>query len=259
MKTPGFFLAALLSVNFFACSVDDMPPSIQFPNDEIYTSKFMGDSIHVVIQFSDNVALNQFKIDIHSNHDGHNHGKPQDALAKWDSLIIGSISGTSDAIDFYVHIPKGYLPGPYHFTVYCLDKNGNESLSYFPLILKDETDTIAPVVAVQSPQANANLASPFVVLANVSDVLSDGTAAGELNRVEVVLEKLSSQEEFDVADYNAVQLGSSLSLYDPATGVLNLSNLSIPSAAAPGNYHLRLLVFDAYFNMGMAEVQVVVP
>lgn len=259
MKTSGFLYAALLSVGFFACGVDDLPPNIQFPNDAIYTSKFMGDSIHVMINFTDNEALNQYKIDIHSNHDGHNHGKPQDVLEKWDTLIIGSLSGTADAIDFYVPIPKGYLPGPYHFSVYCLDKNGNEAASNFPLILKDETDTIAPVVAVQSPQANAILASPFVVAANVSDMLSSGVAAAELNRVEVILENISSEIEFEVADYNAVQLGSSLLLYDPATGVLNLNNLSIPSGAAAGNYRLRLLVFDAYFNLGVAEIPVVLP
>lgn len=259
MKISGFLFAVLLSIGFFACGVDDLPPSIQFPDDEIYTSKFMGDSIHVTINFTDNEALNQFKIDIHSNHDGHNHGKPQDALEKWDSLIVGSLSGTADAIDFYVPIPKGNLPGPYHFTVYCLDKNGNESSSNFPLLFKDETDTVAPSVSVQIPQANSSLATPFTVAANVSDLLSNGTLATELNRVEVILEHNLSEEKFEVADYNAVQLGSSLSLYDPATGVLNLSNLSIPSAATPGNYRLRLLVFDAYFNLGMAEVQVVVP
>jgi len=259
MKTPVFFAPAFLCLAFFACSVDDLPPTIQFPNDDIYTGKFMGDSIHVSVNFSDNEALNQFKIDIHSNHDGHSHGKPQDALAKWDTVIIGSLSGTADAIDFYVPIPRGYLPGPYHFTVFCLDKNGNESTSNISLVFKDETDTIAPVVAVQSPQANAVLATPFVVLANLSDVLSDGTAATELNQVELTLENISSQEEFMVADFNAVQLAGSVSLYDPATGVLNLNNLSIPSAAGPGNYLLRLSVFDAYFNLGLVEVAVVLP
>lgn len=259
MKTPGFFLAALLSVNFFACSVDDMPPSIQFPNDDIYTSLFMGDSIHVVIDFADNEALNQFKIDIHSNHDGHGHGKTQAALPKWDTLIVGSISGLSDAVDFYIPVPMGYLPGPYHFTVFCLDKNGNEATRNFELIFKDATDTIAPVVAVQTPSSNASLTTPFVVSASISDQLSNGNSASELNRVEVILKSQSTETEYKVADYNAVQLGSSLSLYDPATGVLNLSNLSIPSAAAPGNYRLRLLVFDAYFNLGTAEVQVLVP
>jgi hypothetical protein len=259
MKTSGFLYAALLSLGFFACGVDDLPPNIQFPNDAIYTSKFMGDSIHVMIDFTDNEALNQYKIDIHSNHDGHNHGKPQDALEKWDTLIIGSLSGTADALDFYIPVPMGYLPGPYHFTVFCLDKNGNETTNNFQLIFKDATDTIPPTVVLQTPSSNASLSTPFVVSANISDQLSNGNSASELNRVELILENISSEEEFKVADYNAVQLGSSLSLYDPATGVLNLSNLSIPSAAAAGNYRLRLLVFDAYFNLGVAEVPVVLP
>jgi hypothetical protein len=151
------------------------------------------------------------------------------------------------------------VPGPYHITVFCLDKNGNETSTNFQLIFKDATDTIAPTVVVQAPVSNANLSTPFGLTANISDQLSNGNSASELNRVEVVLKSQSTEVEFDIADYNAVQLGSSISLYDPATGMLNLSNLSIPAAATAGNYRLRLLVFDAYFNLGVAEVPVVIP
>lgn len=259
MKITGFFPAAFLFLGFFACGVDDMPPAVQIQTELMPTSVAMGDSMRIAVQFTDNEALNQFKIDIHSNHDGHSHGKTQQALAKWDTLIIGSLSGSSDAIDFSIKIPTGFLPGPYHFTVYCLDKNGNESSANIPLLFKDATDTVAPVVQLQIPMANATISSPFSVQASISDQLSDGSAASELNRVEVILKSLSSQEEFEVVDFNAVQLAGSSSLYDPATGQLNISNLDVPSGASSGNYTLFLYAFDAYFNLGKAEVQIAIP
>lgn len=236
-----------------------MPPAVQIQTELMPTTVAMGDSLRIAVQFTDNEALNQFKIDIHSNHDGHSHGKTQQALAKWDTLIIGTLSGNADAIDFSIKIPKGYLPGPYHFTVYSLDKNGNESSSNLPLLFKDASDTVAPVVQLQMPVANATISSPFSVQASISDQLSDGSPASELNRVEVVLKSLNSQEEFEVVDFNAVQLSGGPTLYDPSTGALNISNLDVPSGASSGNYTLILMVFDAYFNLGMAEVQIAIP
>ncbi|MDR3218054.1 MAG: DUF4625 domain-containing protein [Dysgonamonadaceae bacterium] len=84
--------------------------------------------VHFEVEFSDNEMLASYKVNIHSNFDGHTHARASGASVDYEFEKSWSISGKN--ADIYHHeitIPENATPGDYHLMVYCTDAAGNES------------------------------------------------------------------------------------------------------------------------------------
>ena len=90
-----------------------------------------GESFTLALNASDNEALNQLKIDIHSAEDGHLHEFQSDEVrgSEWEVFEVISLSGTSQSVSVSYTIPNDQQ-GVWHLTLQCIDKEGNESDVY---------------------------------------------------------------------------------------------------------------------------------
>lgn len=129
-------LFAFISILFISCGDDEdtTPEDNQAPeivsasiaSEEGHDDIKQGEDAHVDVHFTDDQALSEARLDIHSAHDDHNHKLTDEAVAlKWDTII--SLSGTEHEGHFDVHIPHDALTGSYHFTVELTDQTGNEA------------------------------------------------------------------------------------------------------------------------------------
>lgn len=129
------FAAAIF---FSACSkeeVDNQKPVIEIEEPLDHAHFHPGDIIHFDAEFSDNVALSQFKIDIHY---GGDHGHKNSATTlKWSYEYIGELSGRNKHIHMDIPVPAHAQAGEYHFLVYCTDKAGNEAFVALEIEIED--------------------------------------------------------------------------------------------------------------------------
>jgi|GEM_PF-494079 len=144
MKNIKLFHTSLIIAFLFlvaSCSskndepVDTEKPTITINSPKDKEHLHPKDRIHADIDFTDNVELASWKIDIHWAGDGHKHDdhavvntQNGDAKTKWETTLTGSISGQRNAhIHKHIDVPEGIEGGNHHFCVHALDKAGNEA------------------------------------------------------------------------------------------------------------------------------------
>jgi len=141
MKKLKFIYAFAVAAALFSCSSDDnnsvdtQAPTIVInePTDgEVFHA---GDEIHVDIDFSDNVALASYKIDIHFTGDGHSHEKSMNISEhiEWEYEVTGVLSGKNQNLHIHIDIPENAEDGAYHFGVFAVDKAGNETVQWIEI------------------------------------------------------------------------------------------------------------------------------
>jgi hypothetical protein len=136
-----FLLVFFISATMLSCSkdkADNEKPEIELISPKIGDEFHMGDNIHFEANFSDNIELKEFKIDIHFD-DGHDH-KSMHEGDEWDYNYIGELSGKNRSIHLDIDIPDGIHHGDYHFLVFCTDTEGNEAMISVELTIEDEHD-----------------------------------------------------------------------------------------------------------------------
>jgi hypothetical protein len=143
MKKLNFLtiLFTALVLVFNACNkdteIDTQAPEIAMvsPDDEQYFHP--GDTIHFEAGFSDDVALSQFKIEIHYGSD-HTHKSDSSQEVEWSFEHIGDLSGREQLVTMDIEIPENAEHGEYHFLVYCTDLAGNESWIGLDIFIDEE-------------------------------------------------------------------------------------------------------------------------
>lgn len=180
-----------------------------------------GDTFTLTASVTDNEALNQVKVDIHGNADGHTHefnGAGEVKSNDWTVLDIISVSGSSSSISREYTIPKDQV-GEYDVLIQAIDKEGNESNlgitelevsnSFIPLITVDGT------VPAENGEGEivVSVGSMFMIEGNIMD--ADGLA--EIHAELIVEgsdpEEVLWEEEFDPAsatDFNLDQISFSI-------------------------------------------------
>lgn len=160
MKTvKNIFVLSILSiVGFSSCTTGDDGIDTEKPvvilNAPVEGAKLeAGKDIHFDMELSDNIALGSYKVDIHSNFDGHDHGSHNES----HSIVVLHDDHDHDdddendnrkAFKFFrvwddiygqrnanVHhheivIPADVKRGAYHFMVQVLDKAGNQTMVF---------------------------------------------------------------------------------------------------------------------------------
>jgi hypothetical protein len=100
--------------------------------------------VHFDAEFSDDVALASYKVEIHNNFDGHGHDETRSSneeivTVDFEFNQSWTISGRN--VDIHHHeikIPENATPGAYHLMVYCTDAAGNESHIAVDVVLSHE-------------------------------------------------------------------------------------------------------------------------
>jgi hypothetical protein len=148
MKTKNNFLLGLLAlslVTFSACvDGDTTKPLIDLHEPADGDVLLIGDEhgIHFEADFSDNEALAAYRINIHSNFDGHEHVRdsgPGTAFAYDQSW---SLSGKNAHVHHHhIQVPEDAQAGNYHLMVYCTDVAGNESYIAVHIVLSHDAES----------------------------------------------------------------------------------------------------------------------
>ena len=127
---------------FTACSSDEIDteaPRIVVNAPEDHAHFHPGDVILFNADFSDNVALKQFKIDIHYGGDhGHKSVSDDDHGHKWSYEHIGDLSGREQNVQMNITIPEDTHEGEYHFLVFATDEAGNEAQVVLEIEIEDD-------------------------------------------------------------------------------------------------------------------------
>ncbi|MCD8184992.1 MAG: DUF4625 domain-containing protein [Rikenellaceae bacterium] len=140
MKTIGLTSTVLFSFCWLltACSDnegDTTPPRIDLIAPVEGAVLTIGDPHGVLFEadFSNDVMLGSYKIEIHANFDGHDHsrsGEPDAETVDFYFQRSYDLSGLRHKENEHHHdivIPENATPGNYHLMVWCTDQAGNES------------------------------------------------------------------------------------------------------------------------------------
>ena len=149
---------ALLSFVFQSCSSDNGTDKPEISNLEPTEGELLqiGNNIHFSADISAQSGLKSYKVDIHNNFDGHAHTKGiQDSIAYsfnkiWttDKTDGESLLGKKNTTLHHheIEIPafvegKPVRTGKYHFILYVVDQEGNETMQARNIVLTyDEVD-----------------------------------------------------------------------------------------------------------------------
>ena len=108
------------------------------------TKIMTGESMHLEMDLSDDVALAGYMVEVHNNFDHHGHKAP--ARAAEDSVAFYfkqsyEISGRNQHIHSHdVVIPANAKAGDYHLMVYCTDAAGNQSYVARNIVLSPDAE-----------------------------------------------------------------------------------------------------------------------
>jgi hypothetical protein len=255
MKKIQLIILGITATLFItSCGTDNQAPEITISVPTAQEVVETGGDIHLEFDITDDVDLNQFKIDIHGDHDGHSHGKLTEILPAFDTIIIENISGTMINRHLHIEIPADAWPGPYHVGIYATDKSGNESMKSVDIIVINPMDEMPPSVDITAPANGASVVGSVQVIAQLSDMKSDMVTAGEIRSIEVIL--TNGTEEFDLGDYDETENFNGK--YDPLTGTFQ-STFALPNGISSGNWQLEIHCYDSYFNEAHQSVNIIIP
>ncbi|TLX77063.1 DUF4625 domain-containing protein [Labilibacter sediminis] len=144
-------LTALILLLFASCNNDDIDttkPEIEIikpvaAEGEDHIEFHQGDSFDFESKFTDNLELKSYKVEIHYNGDGHEHGaQTKSATAEdhveWDQEWTGDLDGKEDVAKITMEVPENAEPGEYHLGVYCFDAAGNETQAFIEIHVEEE-------------------------------------------------------------------------------------------------------------------------
>jgi len=123
----ALFMTALLAASCKKDDVDNTKPTIVINEPEEEEQFALGSELHLDVDFTDNVELHQYKVDIHSA-EGHIHKSTSE---KWVFEKVYDLSGMKNKnVHALIDIPATIDTGDYHVIIYCTDKAGNESNAF---------------------------------------------------------------------------------------------------------------------------------
>ncbi len=157
IKISTYILLVFTGIAAISCSssdLDNTKPTINNISPVHYDVLYVGESIPFKCTFSDDVELQSYKIEIHSNFDGHTHGSrindtedshPWTYSKTWE-FEAGKQSVTEEHQE--IQIPLTVLgennqmeplaTGNYHFGVYCMDAAKNESMVFVEVFIEEK-------------------------------------------------------------------------------------------------------------------------
>lgn len=131
--TPLFFFASCSESDE---TLDTVKPVIELKTPKDHQEYEFGGKIELIANLSDNVELGSYKIDIHSDSDGHQH---KIATTAWDFKDKGTLTGKKFDLIKTIPIPTGdFTEGHYHLGILVTDKAGNETQSFIEIVIGED-------------------------------------------------------------------------------------------------------------------------
>ncbi len=126
--------------------IDTQKPVIVLNEPTGHQAYLPGEEIHIDADFSDNVELGSYKIEIHSAEDGHTH-KVMDEFAEWFYSETAQLGTGLQNAEIHKHVPIpteiGGLPieeGHYHLGIFLTDKAGNQQQLFIEILIGEDHD-----------------------------------------------------------------------------------------------------------------------
>jgi len=251
MKRITFFI--LLAALFTACKDDQDTtlPSI----DSVKVNGVVADeheldaasSFSVAVQCSDDKALNQVKINVHSAADGHAHTgtgteEPVVNVGLWSLTKVINVESTSDVASLNITIPDS-IAGVWHLEVLLLDESGNEAEEYVTTLHISNSNL--PVIAITfNPAPNVD---GDVVIASTAQFSYDFNITDD-DGVASVLVTLTDESE--TTTYWTEELSAAL--------INPFSHSATSPALVTGHYLFRVVAVDGdgYTNVFEQHIEV---
>ena len=178
--------------------VDTQAPVIELLEPDLYENYAAGFFIPFEANFTDNVALKTFSIDIHNNFDGHSHGRISEDpdLIKWaykENFDLPEVTSQKEQMDDVIGIPDKVMAGPYHFIVQCIDRDGNAtnyqdgSNIEIEIYLTNESMANIEITNLQDSVLNIKTGIPFNVEGKISDPPHINTSLNGLLKILITL------------------------------------------------------------------------
>ena len=117
--------------------LDTTKPEIILGLPQEHQEYEFGGEIKIQAILKDNVELGAYKIDIHTDGDGHQH---RTSAKAWEFSDSGVIKGKREyQLEKTIQIPEGeYLEGHYHLGIIVTDTSGNETQSFIEIVIGDD-------------------------------------------------------------------------------------------------------------------------
>jgi hypothetical protein len=260
------FSACAICLAFYACNpsaVDDTAPEIEittssptpYPDsicngwEPVVFHVEGGSQLTFEARITDDVALSQFKIDIHSNYDCHGHKLNTE---DWAVLEVGDIQGKEYLLRRTLQVPANVTAGDYHFQIQALDKagNGNPELAVFAIKVTNPVDDEPPVLTITSPDPAEGVISlrkgqEYTFTGFVSD--NHSLWEGGNGRVEFFYRSGSSGNTFSWGEPRIFTVG------DGRFAQFSIV-LRVPPTLVAGNYTISAWAYDGVRNVAKPVV-----
>lgn len=143
IKLSAICIFAIFYLFVTSCSNEDegdtVKPAINLIEPGDGNILKIGSDIHFEMELSDDRMLKSYKVNIHSNFDGHTHSRSVEQTIDFYFNKSWDVSGKNISIHHHeIFIPENATPGNYHMMVYCTDIAGNESYVARNVVLSHE-------------------------------------------------------------------------------------------------------------------------
>ncbi len=275
MKQIKFLSAIILIVSAFAltsCERDEADTELPIitvgePADDDVL--YIGSEVHFEIDFSDDTELKSYKVDIHSNFDGHDH-KSVNTEDSVEFSFQKSWSFEAGQKNAHIHhheieIPeeidgKSISQGDYHFMIYCTDAAGNESWTAVSVKIMKSQDAESPsFTSIVSPAVNQEFANGQTI--TLSGTVSDNEHLDGL--FIAIMPENATNEQVNPTESLAVMLHEHEAVYEQQTYNFTASiqvgqaqdNNTTPKTVTwtPGKYYIVVKSPDESGNIGFSE------
>ncbi len=207
-----------------------------------------GDTLVLDLLLSDNEALSQFKLDIHTDFDCHGHERLAENISEntqdWSVLTIDDLEGAEVEKSVRVIAPANPTAGAYHFQLQVVDQAGNSDATgyVYSILLQNNLDLEAPVLNVSSPSPGTTISLPRGAVLQATGSLQDNISLGEGGNAAI---KLMYIRQESGNRYTAVN-----EMLPSGTGTVFNYNLeyTLPSTLVPGLYTFELEAWDGVNN-----------
>ncbi|GAB5556263.1 MAG: hypothetical protein SchgKO_04760 [Schleiferiaceae bacterium] len=244
MKRFGV-IGLLLLLFLFSCEneIDTTPPyftTVTVNSIEGDVTESAPGTLGIRVYCGDDTRLGQLQIEIHSNFDGHDHGKVQ-ATPFYYSQVV-NLSGTNQNVNKVVNIPANAASGPYHMNFRLSDHSGNQATPiYRNLEIESPSQATIDITFPDfSSEVNLPSNSNLLVLGTIED-------DSEIEEITIVCDHLTSFTEIYSETWDLSGLG--ITSWD----INSDGNVKIPLDDAVGICELTIKVVDSDGNVTRVE------
>src|SRR5690606_16994892 len=121
----------------------------------------------------------------------------------------------NEELELPIPVPQDAAAGPYHFLLYCIDKEGNEA-DFVEIIfnVRNTSDTIAPQLALNSPNNNFQISKGTPI--SISGTASDNM---QLRKIEIKARRLNAANFLFIETYPLSGASQNIDFEIPTSGI----------------------------------------